>query len=246
MVVNDIFINMRTYNEINNIFKLKESGLNNCQISRELNIPRTTIASILKREPKEKIVINPYNYIKDNSLESAYSYILGLYLGDGYISKTKRTYRLRIFLDSQYNKLNEYLVNQLQQLFPNNKVTIIKSKHNMIILSVYSNNIPDLFPHIGKGKKHNREIIITFWQEDILISHQLIKGFIHSDGTYYFSGKFDRYEFKNLSIDILNIFKNYCDKLNIKYTSNKNVITFYKRNEVLELKELIGTKTDVI
>jgi hypothetical protein len=34
--------------------------------------------------------------------EAAYAYLLGLYLGDGYVSTHTRTYCLRIFLDAAY------------------------------------------------------------------------------------------------------------------------------------------------
>lgn len=34
--------------------------------------------------------------------EAAYAYLLGLYLGDGSISRHPRTYRLRIFQDQRY------------------------------------------------------------------------------------------------------------------------------------------------
>ena len=58
----------------------------------------------------------------DENKIKAYSYILGLYLGDGYINKTARTYRLRIALDKKYSQLNSFAKMNLQTLFPSNKI----------------------------------------------------------------------------------------------------------------------------
>ena len=241
---------MRTEKEINSILKLKNEGKNNTEISKLLDIPRTTIITILNKKStnivKKQLIDNSKNYILNNNLEKEYSYILGLYLGDGHIVKMKRTFRLRIFLDKKYDDLNNYVKRTLELLFPNNKVTINKTKINMIIINVYSNNLINLFPQHGAGKKHNRSIVLEDWQRDVIVPDQIIKGLIHSDGSYFYSGIYDRYEFKNSSSDILSIFKIYSNKLNLKYTEQKKVITFYKREDVLKLKTIIGTKINII
>ena len=50
---------MRTTTEYNNIIKLDSDGLNHCEISRQLNIPRSTIRDYLKSYKNNTLIINP-------------------------------------------------------------------------------------------------------------------------------------------------------------------------------------------
>jgi len=244
--------NMRTNEEVSKIIELKNTGKNNTEIAKLLGIPRTTIISIIKNFDREKIdkrkkiwINDPITYIVGNNLEKEYSYLLGLYLGDGHISQLKRTQRIRFFLDSKYDSLNDYVNKSLSKLFFNNKTNIIKSNYNMVTIYVCSSDLIKLFPQHGIGKKHERPINLTEWQKSIIIPEELIKGLFHSDGTYYHSANRDYYQFKNYSKDILNIFKTYCDILGVNYTEQEKVINFYSRKNVNQLKQIIGTKTDI-
>ena len=181
---------MRTKKEYLKVIQLKNAGLNNCQISRALNIPRTTINGWIKFKPNfEKIDeynFNPENYIIENNLQNTYSYILGQYLGDGYINKMKRTYRLRIFNTVEYEQLNKFIINQLQLLFPNNKIGYVDF-NTYLSIHVYSNkSIPYLFPQNGKGRKHKRKIKLVDWQKRIISYKYLLMGLFHSDGCFYY------------------------------------------------------------
>lgn len=243
---------MRTNQERQKVLEYYNNGLNQTEISKLTNIPRRTIGDWIKQPQKENIFISPKEYIINNGLEDTYSYILGLYLGDGYINETARTWRLRIFLDIKYSKLNEFIIQELQKLFPKNKVGIIDFKTYWGI-SIYSNKIISLFPQHGEGMKHTRKIKFNDWQNEIIKSKDFLKGLFHSDGSYYprtnkKTGKITHsYDFRNESDDLHKLFKKHCEKLNINCTFSKKPKTthIYKRDDVEKMVSLIGTKIKI-
>lgn len=234
---------------INEIITEIDNGAKKKTLSKKYNIPRGTLSYWYKKdkiEPEFKIDLN--EYLKDKKQE--YSYILGIYLGDGTISRISGGYKIRIFLDSVYYNIVEECSNNLKILFPKNKVSIHKEKCNMYIITLYSNLLPKLFPQFGKGLKHNRNIILEKFQLDNINNIQLIKGLFHSDGSLYKAkiGKYEYffYNFTNMSKDIIDI---YCDALsdmNIKYKLNFNSdvyrVNIYKKVDFAKLYYLIGTK----
>jgi len=249
---------MRTEREYLKSQELKKQGFNNFEISKLLNIPRTTISGWSRKKPnfEKKNKIDPKSYILENKLEKTYSYILGLYLGDGYINKMPRTHRLRIFNDTKYKDLNIHIMNQLKLLFPKNKVNII-NHGNFLTIYVYSNMITPLFPQNGKGKKHNRKIKLFNWQTDIIIPQYIIMGLIHSDGCYYYrtvnNKKYFSYDFKNKSRDLHQILQHYCNEIGIRSTSpddsksgRASATHIYKNEDVTKLRNLIGNKYQII
>jgi len=232
-MTNEIFLQIK---------KLHKEGLSNRKIGRLLNLHYSTISYWLKKEETnikdDKININKYL----NGKEKSYSYILGMYLGDGYINKTDRTYKLRIFLDTKYPKVIKDCIYELSILFPRNKVNYTIRRKTTTVVYVHSNHLPFLFPQHGKRKKHERNIELSDWQKDIIINESFLKGLYNSDGSYYKSNGYYFYNFRNYSLDILNIYKNTCDKLNILYTETENTINHYKQSEVKKLYDIIGTK----
>ena len=242
---------MRTEKEYLKVVNLKNIGLNNSEISKIVNIPRTTINSWLKNKPVYKNEFNPKKYIIENNILNEYSYLLGLYLGDGYINKTPRTYRLRIFNDIKYDKLNKHIIKTIKKILPNNSVNVI-NHDTYYTIYVYSNKIKYLFPQLGDGLKHKRKIILSNWQKEIIKYKYLLMGLYHSDGTYYNrivnNKNYPAYGFRNESMDIHNIFQKCCDKLKINYTFATKVknTNIYKRIDVNNLNKLIGTKNKII
>lgn len=164
----------------------------------------------------------------------------------------KGVYRLRIFLDSKYSSLNDFTVEILKKLFPNNKVGILKAKCNMITITLYHKYLAILFPQHGAGKKHNRDIKLFDWQTNILRWEYFFAGFFGSDGCFYFSRKnnMEAYNFTNKSKQIIDLFVKCCEYLGIKFTFNQKsgngiyYINIYRKKYVSFLKELIGTKSD--
>lgn len=165
---------------------------------------------------------------------AAYSYLLGMYLGDGHILKQPRTYRLRITLHTNEIPLHEYTMNALNCILPHNKTNIVKcGKTNCVNVVLYSNHLPTLFPQHAIGYKHERKIELLDWQKKILNPEKFVEGLIHSDGSRFII-KHDKYEylrysFVNVSEDISNLFKLYCTKLNLT-PSFKSYPSWYTKN----------------
>lgn len=244
---------MRTIEEYQEVLKLKKEGLNNSQISKITKIPRPTVigwvnGKINISDNKKNIEFNPKDYITSNNLESIYSYVLGLYLGDGYICQTSRTSKLRIFLDIKYDNLNNHAINKLKSLLPNNKVGKLIKKNKLtnnpsfVEIYVHNNDIKNLFPQNGLKKKHERNIILEDWQLEIIDVHNLILGLFHSDGSYYLNKNHNKnyYSFTNVSLDIVEIYKLCCEILNLKYHTCKTM-----QNDKLKYNVVIGGKDNL-
>src|SRR5437764_3200230 len=94
---------MRSYESRAEILRLAGDGINDCEISRRTGVPRTTVRD-MRRDARVRTTC-PRCWRRMQKLTPAtesYAELLALYLGDGCISATGRTYRLRIALDSRY------------------------------------------------------------------------------------------------------------------------------------------------
>ncbi|MGH9196855.1 MAG: hypothetical protein ACRD1T_14070, partial [Acidimicrobiia bacterium] len=92
--------------EVEMVLYLVELGLNDCQIGRITGIHRRTVMDWRhgKRKTRSFGGPGPCSGCKPGPLDPpTYSYLFGLYLGDGCISEHKRgVFRLRIALDQKY------------------------------------------------------------------------------------------------------------------------------------------------
>jgi hypothetical protein len=215
----------KSIQEVNHILDLYNSGFSQNQIFKTLGIDRGTI---------RQIVNDPEGYLKKSTIEfdlseidkKSYAFILGAYLGDGCISKTHKpnVLRLRIALDIKYEKLNEEVIIELKKLFPNNKVNYVRvGETNGCVISLYSTNLLKLFPQHDIGKKHERPIVLEDWQRDIVDEYnvEFLKGLIYTDGSFYYSGKYEYCNFTNKSMDIMNLCSESMSKLNINHKIRK-------------------------
>jgi hypothetical protein len=116
---------------------------------------------------------------------SAYSYLLGIYLGDGYISKEPRTYRLRISQDQRYPELINLARFSIARVLGGDlaRVGAVRCV-GCAAVSAHWSHWPCLFPQHGPGRKHQRPIVLADWQSAIVHAYprQLLRGLIHSDG----------------------------------------------------------------
>lgn len=184
-----------------------------------------------------------------------YAQLLGLYLGDGHISRVGRTERLRLFLDSKYPMVVADVRELLVRCFSGNRPGAqFVHEGRMTVLSVYSCHVPCLFPQHGAGLKHNRAIALEAWQEAIIEQEpwQLLRGLIWSDGCS-FVNRTGPYEyltcaFSNRSAGIAGIFTDACDGAGIGYRCNLNIrkdlweIRINRRESVAALREHVGVK----
>ena len=191
----------------------------------------------------------------------SYSLLLGLYLGDGCVSSTGRTFQLRVVLDGLYPMVIEDCVMAITLSLRdevNVHVRPRKTDRGVIVEAAYK-GWPEVFPQHGPGRKHNRTIAFAEWQRAIVDRRPeaFLRGLIHSDGcrtinrfkTRLPSGRvaeyaYPRYFFSNRSADIRGLFCDYCDRLGIRWTqSNPRNISVSHRDSVAMLDAFVGPKT---
>lgn len=190
--------------------------------------------------------------------QDRYSYLLGLYLGDGCISKTRRegVYILRIACADAWPGLLEECKRAMRAVMPDNKVGVQQQQGCSEVRS-HSKHWPCLFPQHGPGKKHTRRIELASWQQAIVRKYgqALIRGLIHSDGCRITNRvrrdlphgqrwyEYPRYLFVNESADIRGLFTDALDRLDIEWRYSKpNTVSVARRGAVGRLDEFVGPK----
>jgi hypothetical protein len=189
--------------------------------------------------------------------EGAYAYLLGQYLGDGCISRTTATglgFRLRIACCNAYPNIMAECVAAIRSVVPGSRVGYIVREGDTEVYSTWF-HWPCLFPQHDPGPKHTRPIELERWQREIALHHHpdgLMRGLIHSDGCRFINrvnvrGKtyeYVRYMFSNISPDILRLFLDACDQLDIRARYNDwNSISVARREAVARMDTIVGPKT---
>jgi hypothetical protein len=190
----------------------------------------------------------------------AYSLLLGFYLGDGCVTSTGTSYQLRVILDGLYPEVIEDCVMAitLSLLYEVNVHVRPKPHDRGVIVEASYKRWPAVFPQHGRGRKHNRPIILAPWQRAIVDRHPraFLRGLIHSDGcrtinrfkTTLPSGRiaeyaYPRYFFSNRSADIRALFCEYCERVGVRWTqSNPRNISVSHRASVELLDSFVGPK----
>ena len=232
-------------------------GLNDRQIERLTTIPRRTVLEWRHGRCRavERASICPRcsDHVLD---EFRYSYLLGLYLGDGSISTHARgVYRLRIVQDEKYVRLIDECAQAMAGVVEGQELGVgFVQQLGCIEINSYWRHWPCVFPQHAPGRKMDRRIELELWQQDIVDRHpdRLIKGLIESDGSRPSNvvGKGKReggysypfYEFTNASEDIREIFCAACDVMGISYRRRGRHITVSKRLDVEHLDCFVGPK----
>ena len=94
---------MHPHETIQAALSLSSEGANQTEIARRLGIPRRTVSDWMRGAiPRSADAAKSCtNHVP--GLGPEYAYLLGLYLGDGCISRHRRgVFKLRIFLDAKY------------------------------------------------------------------------------------------------------------------------------------------------
>ena len=257
---------MRPESEYRQALHLIEEGINDCEIGRRLGIPRGTIKTWRTgsklggrtgTSPGYRMVPCPRC---DGSWldEEAYSYLLGVYLGDGYITRMPRgVYALRITCDLRYLDTINEIATHLVIVRGVEKVGFA-AKVGCVDVNGYWKHWPCVFPQHGPGHKHERQIRLEPWQEEIVTAYpkDLVRGLIHSDGNRHVnpitrrlpSGtkhyRYTRYMFTNASTDILTIFTDALDLLGVHWTQTTlRVISVARREDVAYMDTFVGPKS---
>jgi hypothetical protein len=240
-------------------------GLNDCAIARQTGIPRGTVRDWRHQKSRSEFDSRRRPYTRAPRQTSTcpicdtaeldrpwYAYLLGMYLGDGYISAMPRgVYTLRISLDVRYPKVIDECYEGMARIRGvNAQPPNIVSSVGCVIVTSYWKHWPCLFPQHGPGPKHLRPIILDPWQRSIALQHphRLLRGLIQSDGCRdlnHVKGKsYPRYSFFNTSDDIRGIFIDACERLDLRWTTPRwQVISIARRLDVARLDGFIGPKS---
>ncbi|MET8688664.1 transcriptional regulator [Streptomyces sp. NPDC004732] len=231
-------------------------------VSKETGVSRAALRAWRTRiEPLDRGRADPCPRCADRPRApedpAAYSYLLGLYLGDGCISHQGRgVHSLRIACADDWPALIDACVAAVQAVRPGNKVCRVQSQGCQYVTSS-SKHWPCLFPQHDPGKKHERKIALAPWQQEIVDAHPwaFIRGLIHSDGcritnwtTRIVAGERKRYEypryfFTNLSGDIIRLFTATLDKLGVDWkAANHRNISVARKASVALMDLHVGPK----
>ncbi|HET9874567.1 MAG TPA: helix-turn-helix domain-containing protein [Mycobacterium sp.] len=146
---------MRSAEEFETVQRLVAAGLNDCAIARQTGIPRPTVWGWRRRPPVRQprnSRTSPCTHDFSGLPANAYSYLLGLYLGDGCISRHPRAWRLRIVLDIKYPGIIDRCRDTIDTLMPGQRAAVLRCVKNCVEVSLYSKHWPCLFPQHGPGK----------------------------------------------------------------------------------------------
>jgi hypothetical protein len=233
------------------VLTLVANGHSYSEISRMTGVSRSTIRDwVAGRTPTlpERSACMVCRGTPDNLPPGPYAYLLGLYLGDGYISSHRRgVYKLRIKFSDAYPALMTERALAMGEILPNR----VSQAHRTGCTDVYSysKHWPCLLPQHGPGHKHERPIVLADWQRAVVdvFPAPLLRGLVHSDGCRVLNkvnGRaYPRYEFSNASSDILGLFARACDLLDIEWRPRSpRCLSIARRRSVLQLDEFIGPK----
>lgn len=245
------------------------NGIRNAEVARALKIPTGTIGawkhedrrrsgtlpgrrtSICPRCDPEKLPLN----------RKSYSYLLGLYLGDGHLGdgaamRKKGIHFLSIACADAWPGLMDECEASIRDVMPHNSVFRVP-RQGMHEVKACSKHWTCLFPQHGPGHKHERRIALEPWQREIVaeFTREFIRGLIHSDGCRVYNvairtrkGKttryyYSRYHFVNESPHIRDLFTQALDRLDIEWSYNRrNSVSIAKRESVRKLDAFVGPK----
>jgi hypothetical protein len=187
---------------------------------------------------------------------AAYSYLLGQYLGDGWIDLNGRrgVYRLVIACCASYPGIVDEVQRAIEHVVPDNRVGRVP-RQGVVNVQAYSTHWCCLFPQAGPGKKHERPIVLEAWQEQIALSdhpREFLRGLVQSDGCRAINRvrgsngqryEYPRYQFTNVSDDIRAIFVSACEIVGVEARRmNRYTVAVSRRDEVAVLDAFIGPK----
>ncbi len=207
-------------------------------------------AKVLKafvREDVQVQVLPPLPLAPEQA--GVYSYLLGMYLDDGYLCRMPRTYRLEVYLHRDDARVIGSVAAAISSLGPGYRVGFRRHGAAVVVTS-YFKRWPVLFPQHGPGRKNRRDITRAPWQRLIVERHpeDFIRGCIDSDGCRHrrivCGRNYPAYSFVNHSAQILNLFAEACDLLGLHHRrSNMTTISIARRADVARLDGLMARGT---
>ena len=246
---------MRSADEFETVQRLVVAGFNDCAIALQTGIPRRTVWDWSCKKPiqaRRPSASSACGIDHDFSMfpPAIYCYLLGLYLGDGCISRNGRVWRLRIVLDAKYSGIIDRCCEAIDTLMPGQRAATLRRSDSCTEVSLYSKHWPCLLPQHGPGKKHSRRIRLELWQQALInkATEDFVRGLIDSDGCRVVANdrgvRSVRYHFSNRSDDIRGLFCAALDELGIPWTQpSRYQVAVYRKAAVARLDEFIGPKS---
>jgi hypothetical protein len=241
---------------IDHVLALVGLGLSDYEVARRTGVSRSTVQNWRRFGVPELRAPESLEAPLD---ESRYSYLLGAYLGDGWVGRAGRSWCLRLTLDVAYPAVVREAVTAMGAVSMARVTTLLRKERSTVVIQSAGAHWGGLFPQHGPGKKHERKIELVDWQ--FLITRQyareFIRGLIHSDGSRCInrfsvklpSGRvgryaYPRYFFTNYSADIRWIFCDHLDLLGIQWSqSNPRNISVSTRDSVALMDSFVGPKS---
>lgn len=247
---------MRSAEEFDAVRRLIATGMHDQAIAERTGIPRRTIWGWRHcgSQVRPRALAGSADCRTEHEFAklppASYSYLLGLYLGDGCISRNRRVWRLRITLDKKYPEIIDRCCAAIDAVFEGQRASVFPREYGCVDVSHYSVHWPCLLPQHGAGLKHLRPIQLEPWQQALVdqATEEFIRGLIDSDGCRVVANdrgvRSVRYHFSNRSEDILGLFSGALDRLGITWTRpSQHCIAVYRKAAVARLDEFVGPKS---
>ncbi|MDT0456093.1 helix-turn-helix domain-containing protein [Streptomyces sp. DSM 41527] len=215
---------------------LLRQGVTNRVVAERLDVPRGTIGwwRHVDRKQRGETFERPHDCPRCAERpydHKAYAYLLGLYLGDGHIISKPKQHHLSIFCADDWPGLIRETEKAMRNVMAMPCVKR-RQKKGCVEVKSFTQHWTCMFPQHGRGKKHERPIILAPWQQRIVDDHpwEFLRGLIHSDGcritnwtTRMVGGERKRYEypryfFSNKSDDIRRLCSDTLTKVGVEWT----------------------------
>jgi Homeodomain-like domain-containing protein len=251
---------VRSRAEYEQVVRLVAEGLNDCEIARLTAIPRRTVHDWRRSARRcggrrRRAGCAVCLQAPERLPHEPYAYLLGAYLGDGHIVSCRRgVYRLRVYCDARHPDIAREVAQAICWVIQRPAALQPGTRSRMLIVSSYSKHWPCLLPQHGPGRKHERRIALTEWQQAIVDAQpeHFLRGLIHSDGSRFVNRirhprrtyEYIRYQFTNRSSDIRRLFCDTCDALGVEWRPlGDRDISIARRGSVAKLDTFIGPKS---
>ena len=241
------------------VLGLLADGRSLSSISKQVGISRAAIREWRDRGLQPKQPHSTCFACQGRRPDSATDYcaLLGYYLGDGCLSRMRRTFALRVSCDRSYPGVIADVTALTQRVHGGGKACHVKAPGAIVVQNCW-NHWPCLFPQHGPGRKHERTLVLEPWQRELVEQHpaDFLRGLFHSDGcrvknwaTRMVAGEkrrydYPRWQFSNNSADIMGWCHEALDLVEVPWRqSSPNVLSVSIKAGVARLDELIGPKT---
>lgn len=180
-----------------------------------------------------------------------------MYLGDGHITQSLRSYRLWIFCADAWPGVIAEVKDAVGVVLTSSAVRSVQ-RTGCVAVASYSKHWVCLFPQHGPGMKYRRSIALEPWQNEIVEEHSasFLRGLFHSDGCRTVNRtraavrgvdkiyEYPRWMFSNKSEDIHRLCEAALDRLGIAHRRSRvDTISVARRDAVAMMDRLVGPKT---